>query len=275
MHKCRPARIKAAGAEDGLADGQFKALVSVFGNKDSYGDVIVPGAFNDSLAEWKSSGDPIPVYWSHQMSDPDMNIGWVVDASETADGLEVLAQLDLEDGASAKAKQVYRLLKGRRVTQFSFAYDVLDGGPVERDGDSFYELRRLKLHEVGPTPIGANQATDLLAVKQAADAARSLSDSTKSVEALREALAAIEATGLALKNVLGDGATDGAPEANASVANDVSESTTQSTEEPASEPGPAKDEEPTRAKSEEPGHRHPSVATWATAIQLAELEGSL
>jgi hypothetical protein len=85
--------------------------VSVFGNKDSYGDVVMPGAFADSLAAWKASGNPIPVYYSHRMDDPDFNIGYVLDAEETDKGLQVHAKLDLDDDAK-KAKQVYRLLKG-------------------------------------------------------------------------------------------------------------------------------------------------------------------
>jgi hypothetical protein len=34
MFKTRPAQIKAAGEDDGLEEGQFRALVSVFGNVD-------------------------------------------------------------------------------------------------------------------------------------------------------------------------------------------------------------------------------------------------
>ncbi len=213
MHKSCDVQIKAAGADDGLLDGQFRAIVSVFGNKDSYGDVILPDAFDETLAEWKASGDPIPVYWSHQMSDPDMNIGYVIDAKATDVGLEVLAQLDVEDG-SPKAQQVYKLLKGRRVKQFSFAYDVLDGGAVEKDGDSFYELRKLKLYEVGPTPVGANSETELLAVKRAALSAQSVADdvldglkvgrvlSAKHESTLREALDALDASAAQIKSVL-------------------------------------------------------------------------
>lgn len=261
MHKSVPAQIKAAGTDDGLLDGQFKALVSVFGNKDSYGDVIRPGAFADTIAEWKASGDSIPVYWSHQMQDPDMNIGWVVDAKESEAGLEVLAQLDTDPDASPKAKQVYRLLKGRRVTQFSFAYDVLDGGMVDTEDDSFYELRSLKLHEVGPTPIGANSETELLAVKRAAAAATGLSASiaTKNADVLREVAASAEALTASIKSVLA--ATDG------------TEASTTNTEEPASGTDQAKDEEPEGAKSEEPRRAHPSVATWETALELSVLEG--
>lgn len=159
--KAAPVRVKA-GEQDGLGEGQFEAVVSVFGNVDSYGDVVMPGAFADTLAEWEKSGNPIPVLWSHLSHDPDYHIGHVVEAKETAEGLWVRAQLDLD---APKANQVYRLLKGRRVTQFSFAYDILDAAYAERDGEKVYELRKLKVYEVGPTLIGANQETRLIGVK--------------------------------------------------------------------------------------------------------------
>jgi HK97 family phage prohead protease len=151
-----------AGPEDDLPEGQFEAIVSVFGNTDSYGDVVMPGAFADDLTAWEASGDPIPVYWSHRMDDPDFNIGHVLEAKETDKGLWVRAQLDLD---APKAAQVFRLLRGKRVTQFSFAYDVIEGAEVKREDGTVYELRKLKVYEVGPTPIGANPETELLAVK--------------------------------------------------------------------------------------------------------------
>lgn len=161
-----PAQVKAAQSGD---QGQFVALVSVFGNKDSVGDVVMPGAFTDTLAQWKASGNPIPVIWSHDWADPFSHIGYALDAQETDAGLQITGQLDMDN---AKAEQVFRLLKSGRVTQFSFAYDVEEGAWVESTSDgqaeSHYELRKLKLHEVGPTLVGANQETELLAVKAAA-----------------------------------------------------------------------------------------------------------
>lgn len=167
--KSRPMRIKAI---DGAAgDGVFEAIVATY-DVDSYGDRILPGAFADTLKAWKASGDAIPVYWSHRMDDPDFNIGHVLEAAERpGEGLWVKAQLDLDN---PKAASVHRLMKGRRVTQFSFAYEVLDGGPVKSDGDSVFELRKLDLFEVGPTPIGVNQATELLDVKSLGDLTREL-----------------------------------------------------------------------------------------------------
>ncbi|MEV6124853.1 HK97 family phage prohead protease [Streptomyces sp. NPDC052077] len=175
------ARIKAAGPADGLADGQFRALVSVFGNEDSMGDVIVPGAFAKVLAEWKASGDPIPVVWSHKWADPFAHIGSVLEATETPAGLEVLAQIEDMD-TNPTARHVHGLLTGRRIKQFSFAYDVGEGGWVDTDDltahpwGEYYEIRQFsRLYEVGPCLIGANEETDLLAAK-AADIARGVKE---------------------------------------------------------------------------------------------------
>ncbi|MGW6872906.1 HK97 family phage prohead protease [Streptomyces xanthophaeus] len=161
------ARVKAAGVADGLAEGQFVAVVSVFGNEDSVGDVVRAGAFTETLAQWDAKGDPIPVIWSHAWGDPFAHVGTVVKAVETLQGLEVTGQIDDLDTNPTSA-QVYRLLKGRRVTQFSFAYDVQEGAWVDDESHKYggyYELRRLKLHEVGPCLVGANQETELLAAK--------------------------------------------------------------------------------------------------------------
>lgn len=165
-------QIKAAGDQDGTPDGVFEAIVATY-DLDSYGDRIVPGAFADTLTEWKTSGDPLPVLWAHQSGDPESHIGVVLEAEERAEGLWVKAQLDTDDLADPKSRtsRVYRLLKGRRVTQFSFAFDVEEGGWIDQREDgvdrSFYELRKLKLYEVGPCLIGVNQQTDLVAIKAA------------------------------------------------------------------------------------------------------------
>lgn len=194
MARVKSAAVKLkAGPDDGLQEGQFEAYASVFGNKDSYGDIVMPGAFADTLAEWKDSGNIIPLLFGHNMSDPDYNIGGVVDAKEDDKGLLTLNQLDLEN---PKAVQTYRLLKGRRINQMSFAYDILEGGAAQSkddDGeeDYWYELRKLKLYEVSVVPIGANQETEILAVK----ALENLAGVTLTVEQKAALLPAYHALG--------------------------------------------------------------------------------
>lgn len=160
--KTLPARVKATG--DG-ADGSFEAIVSTY-DVDSIRDQVVPGAFADTLTEWKASGNPIPVVWSHRHDDPFAHVGEVTDAAERdGEGLWVKGQLDMDNPTG---RQVYKLLKGGRVNQFSFAYDVEDAQELD---SGVMELRKLKLYEVGPTLIGMNQATRTLSVKEARDLA--------------------------------------------------------------------------------------------------------
>jgi HK97 family phage prohead protease len=180
---------------DDSTEGRFTGYASVFGNIDSYGDMVIAGAFAESLAEYASAD-----YWRHRMDDPFMNLG-TASAEEDERGLLVDCQIDLE---TAAGKQVHKLLKAKRVRQMSFAYDVLEGAWVDRkpeDGGSYYELRKLRLHEVSVVPIGANQDTEILAVKTAADvvlagvkAGRGLS-----ADEQHEARAAMAALGDALK----------------------------------------------------------------------------
>lgn len=234
--------IKAVGEDDGLEPGQFKAYASVFGNVDSYGDIVVRGAFAETLKDWEESGNALPLLFGHNMSDPDYNIGHVVKAEEDGHGLLVTAQLDLD---SPKGAQVYRLLKGRRVSQMSFAFEVLDGAPVEKDGESAFELRRLKLYEVSVVPIGANQETEVLTVKAAAAAlAGGLKEgrvlAAKHIDSLR---AAAEAIGQVI--VAAEGKD----------------------QEKASGPAQTKDEDPGAGKSEE-SVLVPSVLPLAAALEL-------
>lgn len=161
------------GHDDDVAG--FEAIVSVFNNVDYGRDVVRPGAFMDTIKAWQDSGDPIPVLWSHRMDDPNYNIGAVVDIAEIQagdhripdhaspwvkahGGLWVKAELD-SDGA---AGQVRKLLLKRRVTQFSFSYDVIE---EKQNSNGENELLKLWLHEVGPTPLGMNPLTVLAGAK--------------------------------------------------------------------------------------------------------------
>ena len=160
-----PVAFKAVG-EDG--PGRFQAYASVFNNIDAYGDMVIPGAFADTLEnDYPDGGAGVPLYWRHRMDDPFMNLGATVAAKEDDHGLWIDGLLDLDTPAAA---QTYKLLKTGRATQMSFAYDIDEGGFIDRkteDGGSYYELRKLTLHEVSVVPVGANAETEILAVKAA------------------------------------------------------------------------------------------------------------
>lgn len=181
QHKTYSAAIEVKAASDEAPHGEFTALVSVFGNVDLVGDRVVKGAFADSLAEYAASGKSIPVVWSHDWNTPESYIGKALSAEETDDGLLVRAAFFDTD----RAQTVRNLLTERVVSEFSFAYDVVD---EQKADDGANELTSLRLLEVGPTLKGANPETVLVAAKAAeveAKAGRVLS--TKNEAAIREA----------------------------------------------------------------------------------------
>lgn len=243
--KNTPLQVKAAGPDDGLEEGYFEGYASVFGNVDSYGDIVDAGAFKRTLEEWATKGGAIPVLWGHDMQDPFANIGGLVSAEEDENGLKVSGQLDLENPTAA---QVYRLMKGRRTNRMSFAYAVRDS---EKRDDGLH-LKDLDLFEVSVVQVPANDQAEILAVKTQADAltqgikaGRVLA--AKHIDSLR---AAQEAIGVVIKA--------------AEASND---------QEKASVTGQAKDEEPTGAKSEEP-RSESSVNRLAATIQFYERNAS-
>lgn len=162
------AKSSAVLAPDGTDQGIVEALVSVFGNVDLAGDRVVPGAFADTVAAFNDGAKQIPVVWSHQTGSLDGFIGDVTALEETDQGLKATMQFDLGDKDSAKA---YRLLKGGRVQQYSFAYRILD---QRKGADGANELTKLDVFEVGPTFYGANPSTRTLDVKSG----RTLSSAT-------------------------------------------------------------------------------------------------
>lgn len=153
-----PARVKAV---EGEGDGVFEAIVSVFGNVDRVGDRVVKGAFSKSIDRWKTKADSnqyLPIYYSHNYSDPKFLVGKALEIEERDEGLWLKGQLFLRKDA---ALDVYEGFQEGVLVQFSFAYDVLR----EKKQNGANELLELEIHEAGPTPLAVNDDTRLLAVK--------------------------------------------------------------------------------------------------------------
>ncbi|WP_287004649.1 MULTISPECIES: HK97 family phage prohead protease [Gordonia] len=262
-------KVKATGdSDDSLDEGQFIAYASVFGNTDSYGDVVQPGAFVGNLAQWAESGNPIPLLWGHNMSDPDFNIGHVIEAIEDDHGLKVTCQIDMD---SPKGPQVYRLLKAGRVTQMSFAYNIVSGEYVQPIGDEddyqpgYYSLNELELYEISVVPVGANQETEILAVKTAAAALQAKAGrvlSAKNEGVLRDIKSQLETATASITDVLNAVTGD---ESKSGTTPDPKDQDATSGEEPPA----GKDDQPSAAKATP----SPSVRL-AAHLQLLALSGA-
>lgn len=241
-----------AGPDDGLAEGEFIVYPSTFTREpDSYGDVVAKGAFLDTIQQWKDSGNSMPGLFGHRMDDPDFYVAYALEMGEDEHGWWVKGAFDME---SPKGPHVYRLVKGRRLNQLSFAFDTLEEGAVElEDGRKANELRKLRVHEFSFVPIGANQDTSVVAVKGIVDglkAGRVLSKANET--SLREARDAIDSVLSSLPDP-GEGEGQGGT-------NDQDQ---------ASGTGKANDEGAERVKSEEPAGG-PSAHTLASKrLELA------
>lgn len=117
--------------------GVFEGYLAVFGNVDSYGDVIERGAFKKTLAEAEKKrsqrGDKylFPILWQHSPEEP---IGGFLEMREDDFGLYVKGQLDLDIELGRRA---YSGLKKGYIRGLSIGYDV-----VKQAWDG--QIRRLK-----------------------------------------------------------------------------------------------------------------------------------
>lgn len=139
--------------------GEFEALVATW-DRDREGDVIAPGAFAKSIADWQSVGRLVLLHWSHLADDI---VGHVDPASmhETADGLEVAGRVDLD---TDRGRSVWRLVKASTVG-FSFGYL-----PTKtRQRDATRELLELDIYEVSITPAPMNNRTRVISTKSLED----------------------------------------------------------------------------------------------------------
>ena len=202
----------AAGEASMPADGIVEGYASTFDREpDSYGDVIAPGAFADTLARWRETGKPIPLLYGHSTEDPEYNIGKVVEAYEDERGLFVRAEFDADN---PKAQYVRKLVKEGRLYQFSFAYQVLDAGTVELEGGlEAYELRKLDIFEVSLVQIPANQHAEVVEVKAATPEVKSGRRNSKADEdELRRVLDMANQIETIVQSLIGDEQDEPEPE---------------------------------------------------------------
>jgi HK97 family phage prohead protease len=128
---------------------------------DSYGDIIEPGAFTETLEKRKATGHPFPLCLNHDFSDV---IGSCDSIEEKEKGPFVEASL-FDTG---RAQEVRTWLKSGAIYQFSFAYDVLqrrDPTEEEKKAGVMNVLQKIELFEVSIVTVPANQNAVVTEVK--------------------------------------------------------------------------------------------------------------
>lgn len=139
-------------------NGTFTGYGSVFHNEDSYGDVVRPGAFKNSLEKWAKKGRLPPMLWQHKTSEP---IGVFTKMHEDTHGLYVEGRLLIDD--IPQARSAHALLKEKALGGMSIGYrEIL----IEQDHkEKITNLLELDLWEVSIVTFPANEAATVDSVK--------------------------------------------------------------------------------------------------------------
>ena len=150
------------------AKGIVECFVAAIGNKDSVGDIIIPGAFDGSLKRRKPR-----VVWGHNWNEP---IGKVLDIFEVPPKDRRLPQKMFAAGVGGLFAKVQFNLNAERgkeafanvaffgeEQEWSIGYKTIDA-----DYDHSHQaniLKEVELYEVSPVLHGANQLTGTMSVK--------------------------------------------------------------------------------------------------------------
>lgn len=131
---------------------------------DSYGDIIEPGAFTETIKKREETGHPFPLCFNHDFS---LVIGAVDSIKDTEKGPFIEAHfLDTQ-----QAQDVRKMLLSGAIYQFSFAYDVLERrDPNEEETKAGVEnvLTKVDVYEVSVVTVPANQnavATEIKSIE--------------------------------------------------------------------------------------------------------------
>lgn len=138
-------------------DGTFSGYGSVFGVKDSYDEIVAPGAFSDSLGNHKTAGTMPALLWQHRSGEP---IGVYTAMTEDNIGLKVDGKLALKTSRGAEA---YELLQMKAISGLSIGFVPRDDSYDRVTG--IRTLKKVDLWEVSLVTFPANDAARVQGVK--------------------------------------------------------------------------------------------------------------
>lgn len=119
------------------AKGSFRGYASLWDIVDSYGDVVMRGAFKRTLNDNKQ----FPLLWSHNLMEP---IG-VIEAREDVRGLAVDGQLNVD---VQRGREIRSLMRQGAVTGLSIGFQTVHGDKDKETGHR--HLTEAKLWEISP-----------------------------------------------------------------------------------------------------------------------------
>jgi hypothetical protein len=155
-------------ADDGASTMSFAGYGAVFGNVDSYGDVIQKGAFRDTLREAKKSKN-----WPAMLS---QHGGWGLDA-ESMTPIGIWTDMEEDDTGlkvegkladTPRGREIYTLMKMSprpAINGLSIGYRVKEFVLGTKPEEPRRTLKKIDLFEVSPVTFPANPKARVASVK--------------------------------------------------------------------------------------------------------------
>lgn len=142
-------------------DGTFTGYGSVFDVVDFDKDMVAPGSFKRTLAEWKRKKTLPPVVWQHDFRNP---VGPHLDMNEDAKGLSLKGLLLVDD--VQKAREARALMKHKAVNGLSIGFITRKSkSGKDKEGLPVRVITDVDLLEVSIVTMAANPQARVLDVK--------------------------------------------------------------------------------------------------------------
>lgn len=138
--------------------GTFNGYGSVFGEVDSYRDIVLKGAFTKSIQnDFVAKGRKVPMLWQHASWQP---IGVYTEVKEDDHGLYVEGQINMD---VQQGREAHSLLKQGALSGLSIGYNAITEEWVK--DDRVRKLHEVKLWEISPVTFPAGDSARVNSVK--------------------------------------------------------------------------------------------------------------
>lgn len=146
------------------AKGVFEGYGSVFGERDSHSDIVMPGAFAESLKiDFADKGRKVPVLWQHDQWNP---IGVYEEIREDEHGLFVKGQLNMR---VQQGIECHALMEQGALSGLSIGYNTKERNFITVGDESIRQLTKVKLWEVSPVTFPSGDSARVETVKSMED----------------------------------------------------------------------------------------------------------
>jgi uncharacterized protein len=137
--------VKGMFTRDASAEGEIFGYGSVFGVLDTYGDIVMAGAFKESLRK----RTPL-MLWQHDSREP---IGTWTDVHEDAHGLVVRGRLET---ATQRGREAAALVRSKALDGLSIGFILRDHDEDTKTGARL--IKRVDLYEISLVSFPANES---------------------------------------------------------------------------------------------------------------------